>query len=70
MKQYSLALQDVNKSIGLYPGNSYAYRNRALIYLALNKTGEACADLDAALSLGFAQRYGPEVAELKNKNCK
>jgi tetratricopeptide (TPR) repeat protein len=64
------ALADINISIRLYPGNSYAFRTRALIYLALKKKSEACSDISEALDLGFAKMYGNEVDDLKAKNCK
>lgn len=64
------ALQSINQSIGLYPENSYAYRNRALAYLALNSKEAACADIDKSLELGFTEAYGDEMAKLKQANCK
>jgi tetratricopeptide (TPR) repeat protein len=70
MKHYDQAIVDINKGLELNPDNSYGYRNRALVYLALHKKSEACSDLDAALEYGFEKRFGPEVKELKAKNCK
>lgn len=64
------ALADVNKSIKLYPANSYAFRNRALIYIEMNKIKKACEDLQAAIDKGFVQSYGQEVIELQKKHCK
>ena len=49
--------------------NSYAYRNRGLLYIKQHKPEEACADLHKALSLGFTENYGDEVEELVKKNC-
>lgn len=64
------ALKDVNQSLKLYPGNSYAYRNRALIYLAQKKKDLACADLEKAVAQGFTQTYGHEVEDLQKKHCR
>jgi tetratricopeptide (TPR) repeat protein len=63
------ALTDVNKSLKLDEANSYAYKNRALIYLEMKDTGKACEDLNKALELGFTEQYGNEVKELKIKHC-
>ena len=63
------ALEDINKSIFLYTTNAYAYKNRALVYLALDKKEEACTDLQKARELQFEKQYGPEVNELIKKNC-
>ena len=49
--------------------NSYAYRNRGLLYIKQHKPEEACADSHKALSLGFTENYGDEVEELVKKNC-
>ncbi|HPB02461.1 MAG TPA: tetratricopeptide repeat protein [Bacteroidales bacterium] len=64
------AMQDIEKSIKMYPGNSYAYRNRALIYIAQEKFEEACEDLQTALNNGFTEMYGDEVLTLQSKYCK
>lgn len=63
------ALEDINKSIHLYPANSYAYKNRALVFLALNEKDKACADIQQAITYGFTEMYGPEVVELKKLHC-
>ena len=36
------ALIDINKSITLFPENSYAFKNRALIYIKLKEFNKAC----------------------------
>ncbi|HPS83490.1 MAG TPA: hypothetical protein PLA88_04180, partial [Bacteroidales bacterium] len=64
------AMQDIEKSIKMYPGNSYAYRNRALIYIAMEKSEEACEDIQRALNNGFTEMYGDEVLTLQSKYCK
>ena len=69
-KEYSKALEYINSSIDKYPNNSYAYRNRALVYLALDLNTEACRDLDIAVHYNFADRYGDEVNKLIEEHCK
>jgi tetratricopeptide (TPR) repeat protein len=64
------ALKDVNTSLKLDKTNSFAYKNRALISIAEGKTEEACDDLIKARSLGFADKYGNEVNQLIQQNCK
>ncbi|HEY6162279.1 MAG TPA: tetratricopeptide repeat protein [Bacteroidia bacterium] len=64
------ALDDINRSIKMDPTNSYAYRNRALVYIEMNKMKKVCADLNKAKELGFKQQYGNEVDELQKKYCK
>ena len=68
--KYDDALTDVNYSIQLYPENSFAYRNRALIYIAQNKTSLACSDIQKAIDLNFESTYGSEINTLKNQYCK
>jgi tetratricopeptide (TPR) repeat protein len=63
------ALVDINKSIKLYPSNSYAYRVRALIYLATKNTDSACQDLYTALAYKYTEMYGDDVRELRDKYC-
>lgn len=63
------AMQDVNHSLELYPSNSFAYKNRALIFIALKQMNFACEDLQKAISLGFTSMYGDEVQKLLEKYC-
>jgi tetratricopeptide (TPR) repeat protein len=63
------AMADINKSIGLSADNSYAFRNRALVYIAQNKNSLACEDINKALALGFAESYGEELGKLKEAIC-
>jgi tetratricopeptide (TPR) repeat protein len=63
------ALEDINNSLGVAPNNSYAYRNRALVYLDQKKKEDACRDLQKARALGFEKDYGNEVNELLAKYC-
>jgi tetratricopeptide (TPR) repeat protein len=69
LKDYDGALKDINLSISIYPGNAYAYKNRALVYLAQNKKEQACSDLQKALDNEFTKMYGNEVSDLQKKHC-
>jgi tetratricopeptide (TPR) repeat protein len=60
----------IDKAIVQSPSNSYAYKNRALIEIALKDIESACNDLDIANQLNYTQQYGDEVNELKSKYCK
>jgi len=62
-------LEDAEKGIRYYPGNSYVYRNKALALLALRRKREACEALEFAARQGFATSYGAEVDELREKHC-
>jgi len=63
------AMNDINQSLKLYPTNSYALRNRALVYLAMKQKDKACEDLREAMKQGFTLMYGNEVRELMKANC-
>lgn len=63
------ALEDINRSIDRNPSNSYAYKNRALIYIAKGKPTDACNDLRAALDMGYTTKFGTEVEELYVEHC-
>ncbi len=63
-------MEDVNKSIKLFPENSYAYRNRALIYLNLKETQKACTDIETALKLGYREKYDSDLDLIQSQNCK
>jgi regulator of sirC expression with transglutaminase-like and TPR domain len=45
MNDLKNALKDIQRSIALDPSDSYAYRNRALVYLAMKQTDKACEPL-------------------------
>lgn len=70
MGHYDEALKHINYSLSQDAKNSYAYKNRALVYLAQGKELLACADLQKALDLGYTQKYGKEVEELLAKYSK
>lgn len=63
-KNYDEALKLINKSILLDPSNSWAYKNRAIVYLATGKRAEARSDLYRANDLGYSRVYDEEVNEL------
>lgn len=69
LKQLNEAMSDINSSLKIYPTNSYALRNRALVYLAMNNKDMACEDLHASLKEGFTLMYGNEVEKLMKENC-
>ena len=63
------ALKDINYSLKLDPTNSWAYKNRAEIYISQNKPDKACKELEKANELGFSLKYGDAVNELIKKHC-
>ncbi|HAA20419.1 MAG TPA: hypothetical protein DCR93_02160 [Cytophagales bacterium] len=63
------AMESIQQSILYYAENAYAYRTRALIYLAQDETENACADLELAITKGFTQQYGAEVTDLQKVHC-
>ena len=67
--KYEKALKDINHSLQLDASNSYAYKNRALVYFKLYNPN-ACNDLQTALDKGFAEMYGDEVLKLQQEHCK
>jgi len=64
------ALKDINYAIELFPENSYAFKNRALIYIKLKEVNKACQDIDRSLQLGYTKKYGDEVLKLQERHCK
>lgn len=67
--QYDNALNYISKSISLDSKNSYAYRNRALVYIELGLIEESCEELKQAKEKGFKLNYGDEVDLLISKHC-
>lgn len=63
------AMEDVNSSLKFNEDNSYAYRNRALIYLALGKKEKACSDIQTAMDKNFIKFYGNSILDLWRENC-
>ena len=73
MKNISLLLVFLLPLLGLSQTaeeNAYAYRNRALVYFALDLEKEACKDLSIAEYYGFKLRYGNEVENLIKDRCR
>jgi hypothetical protein len=62
-------MEDINKSLQLNDENSYAYKNRALVYLAQEFIDKACEDLNRAEGLGYSKDYDDEALELISKYC-
>ncbi|MEM6299906.1 MAG: tetratricopeptide repeat protein, partial [Bacteroidota bacterium] len=71
LNNYDEALKDVNQSLKVWGENSYAYRNKALILLAMNREEEACESFQKALQLNYIEQYGidQEFEQLQNA-CK
>lgn len=69
LKKYEHAKLDLDKSIAIYPTNSYAFKNRALLYIAQKDLAQGCADLREAQRLGYAQMHGEEVDLLLAEHC-
>lgn len=67
--KYEKALKDINHSLQQDASNSYAYKNRALVYFKLHNSN-ACNDLQTALDKGFTEMYGDEVLKLQQEYCK
>lgn len=63
------AMSDIETSIKLYPLNSWAYRNKGLIYIAMGKNDKACDEFMTALETGFTEMYGDEVMKLYKNYC-
>lgn len=61
---YKNATDNVEISLALHNKNSYAYKNRALYYLAVPDKEKARADLNRALESGFTEDCGEEVNNL------
>ncbi|MDX1905434.1 MAG: tetratricopeptide repeat protein [Bacteroidia bacterium] len=62
-------LELIRRALIVNPDNSYAYKYRALIYLDQGKTDEACQAIQTALKMGYTEKYGPDVSELKATYC-
>jgi tetratricopeptide (TPR) repeat protein len=70
LNDFEGALKDINKSLVIDSTNSYAYKNRALVYMGMYQQKNACKDLEKALKMGYTLLYGNEAQELLDKNCK
>lgn len=63
------ALELVFKSIAMDPNNAFAYRNIALVFMALGNKSDACDYANRAISLGFEKLYGNEILDIKKNAC-
>jgi len=66
---YSDALDDINASLKIDPENSYAYKNMALIYIAMDSLDVACSNLSKALNLGYTAKFDDTVQRLIFEYC-
>ena len=64
------AMNDINKSLSIFPKNSYAYKNKALVLIAQNKNSAACKELQKAIELHYTEDYDDDVIDLMKKHCK
>jgi Tfp pilus assembly protein PilF len=63
-KNYHKAKELIDRSIAIDPSNSYAFKSRALVYIAEGNKDAAFEDLKHAETLGFQDYWGEEVEEL------
>ena len=69
LNDFAGAMTDVEESIKFDPKNSYAYKNRALIYIATDSLELACEDLHTAINLGYSGEFDNEVNEMLDGYC-
>lgn len=63
------AWKDIRTATLLNPRSSYAFRNKALVLIAMKRYEEACEAIQTSLELGYTTSYGEEVQELKELHC-
>lgn len=63
------ALEWIDKAIQRQPTNAYAYYNKGRVLLEMNRTDEACLELQKALDHGFTTGYGSMVDDLRKEHC-
>jgi len=68
--ELSEALEDIDQSIILNPQNSFAFKNKALVLLAMDSLDLACESLQKSNDLGFTTKFGNEVEDLINQYCR
>lgn len=69
LELYPEAISDIQESILMNPDNSFAFKNLAVVYLAIDSLNLACENLQKSLDLGFTEKFGAEVQELINTHC-
>ncbi|HNP18592.1 MAG TPA: tetratricopeptide repeat protein [Fulvivirga sp.] len=57
-------VDNIKKSLEMYPKNSYAYRNLAFIYIDLQDYEKACDNIDNAIELKFPAERLQDLIEL------
>jgi|GEM_PF-2130030 len=62
-------LELINRSLKLYPGNAYAYKYLAEIYLSSKNIDDACKAINTGIKLGFTASYGRELEHLRKLHC-
>jgi tetratricopeptide (TPR) repeat protein len=70
LERYADALMDIDSSIKIDPKNSFAYKNKALIHIALDSNDKACMNLSKAIELGYQADSDDEVQRLIQEYCK
>jgi len=70
LEDYELAKTFIKQSLEIYPINAFAYKNLALIDIALKNVESACKNIQKSINLGFVNQFGNEIIELQKENCK
>jgi lipoprotein NlpI len=60
---YKAALESINHSLALEPSNSFAYRNRAIVYHHMQRFTESMQDQQRAIALFYEEQYGRLVVD-------
>ncbi len=69
MKNFTGAFSDIEQAIQLDPSNSYAFKNLALVCIAVDSIDMACENLSKSLELGYSEKYDSQVNELIDLHC-
>lgn len=67
---FQKSLELITRAIEIDASNSYSYKNRALVYLKIDKRELALHDLKISKSLGYKEDYDNEVEDLLLKEFK
>lgn len=70
LKNTKDGLNLIQRSLELFPGNAYAYKYLAEIYLSERDNKRACKAIETGIKLGFTASYGQELEQLKKANCR
>ena len=63
------ARKDIERSLEKDARNSYAYRNLAHLEVASGNKEAACTAMERAIALGFTDRYGKEMQDMRKTIC-